>query len=573
MLDIGVARVRVPIGQECVALRALRRERGVAFAELDYAVQVTDAVVPNDPGWPEQWGPAKIEAPSAWDITTGTSDVVVAVLDTGAKLNHEDLTDNLWTNPGEIPDNGIDDDVNGKVDDFWGWHFFHEWAWDGTQYTYLAGEDNRVDDHNGHGTHATGIAGAALNNRVGIAGMAGGSRLMVVKVLDQYGNGWYSDLAQGIAYAVDNGADVINLSVGGRFPSDTLKHAVNYARDHGVLIVAAAGNVDPQDDYNAVLYPAAYENVLAVAATNQGDARAGFSNHGPEVDVGAPGQDIYSTWYISEYLFESGTSMAAPHVSGLAALLWSTRPDLTVARVTEIITSTAADVNGDTYPSWDEYLGWGRIGAGRAVSAATRSGDLQLTASDYSLPVGGAAAITATFPVTAGEATPITFSASGGVVDPEVMVAMEGKATTTLMAGTLARPAVITATTETTATLTGVLSLRLLPAPAVTGTLTASVERCIPGQSVSLILRAADRFGNHPLDGTTIDWSADGGEVSPLRSDFYRGEGLAGFTPSGIRDTATITASWSGGMVMTTTVDVVPFVHYFYLPTIYNHTE
>jgi hypothetical protein len=396
---------------------------------------------------------------------------------------------------------------------------------------------------------------------------------MVVKVLDQYGNGWYSDLAQGIAYAVDNGADVINLSVGGRFPSDTLKHAVSYARDHGVLIVAAAGNVDPQDDYSAVLYPAAYDDVLAVAATDQGDVHAGFSNHGPEVGVAAPGQDIYSTWYVSDYLFKSGTSMAAPHVSGLAALVWSARPDLTVARVTDVITSTAADVNGDTHPGWDEYLGWGRIDAGRAASVATRSGDLQLTASDYSLPVGGAAAITATFPVTVGEATPITFSASGGVVDPEVMVAMEGKATTTLMAGTLARPAVVTATTETTETLTGVLYLRLLPGPAITGTLTVSVEQCMPGQSVSLILQAADRLGNHPLDGTVIDWSADGGDVSPLRSGFYGGEGLAGFTPNGIRDTATITATWSEGMVMTTTVDVVPFARYFYLPTIYHHTE
>jgi subtilisin family serine protease len=187
---------------------------------------------------------------------------------------------------------------------------------------------------------------------------------MAVKVLDQYATGWYSDIAQGIVYAADNGAHIINISAGGAAPSRALQDAVDYARARGALVVAAAGN-----DGGDVLYPAACEHVLTVAATDQNDARASFSNHGPQVDVAAPGVDIYSTWpWVGGYFTQSGTSMAAPHVAGLAALVWSAHPHLAVERVTRIITTTAADVNGGTFPGWDEHVGWGRIEAGRALS-------------------------------------------------------------------------------------------------------------------------------------------------------------------------------------------------------------
>lgn len=366
---IGISALRVPTGQECAALETLRHDPRVAFAELDYAVHATDVITPNDPGWPSQWGPARIQAPVAWGIVTGTADVVIAILDSGVKRSHQDLADNLWTNPGETPGNGIDDDGNGKTDDVWGWHFYHEWAWDGERYTYLPKEDDDVSDDYGHGTHVSGIAAARINNGVGIAGIAGGSRLMTVKVLDQHGNGWYSDVALGIVYAVDNGARIVNLSLGGA-PTNTvvLQEAVNYAHAHGTLVVAATGN-----DGGDVLYPAACEHVIAIAAVNQNDRRPAFSNHGPRVDVAAPGVDIYSTWYTYDYFVKSGTSMAAPHVSGLAALIWSARPDLTTSQVTWVITSTTADVNGSVaFPGWDEYLGWGRIEAGRALSATMR---------------------------------------------------------------------------------------------------------------------------------------------------------------------------------------------------------
>ena len=428
--QIGVQALRVPAGEECTLLETLRRDPRVAYAELDYAVRATDAITPNDPDWPLQWGPAKIEAPAAWSIVTGTPDVVIAVLDTGVYLDHEDLASKLWTNPGEVPDNWVDDDGNGKVDDVHGWHFYHSW----TGSTYLPAEDGDVRDDNGHGTHVSGIAAAATNNGVGIAGLAWGARIMPVKVLNQYGDGFYSDLAAGIVYAADNGARVINMSLGGVEPSQTLCAAVDYARRHGVLVVSATGN----DGAPWVRYPAACPGVLAVAATDSNDQRAQadgryFSNYGPQVDLAAPGQDIYSTWchqniYLKlcdgdYYLAKSGTSMAAPHVSGVAALIWSRWLALTADVVALQITRTTVDVGS---PGWDEYTGWGRLDAATAVTTLTVPADLwiQLSAPTrinsgqtitYSLVYGNGGGeaqdvwITATLPVSLSVAGPFTY--------------------------------------------------------------------------------------------------------------------------------------------------------------------
>jgi len=422
--SLGVWSLRVPAGQECDALETLRRDPRVAFAELDYVAHATDIVVPNDPGWINQWAPAKIGASTAWSIVTGTSDVVIAVLDTGVQLEHEDLAANLWTNPREIPGNWIDDDGNGKIDDVHGWNFFHSFSGSG----YIPDENADVRDDNGHGTHVAGIAAAVTNNGVGVAGIAGGARIMPVKVLDQFGSGFYSDIAAGIMYAAENGARVINLSVGGAEDSQTLRAAIDYARDRGALVIAAAGNTG-----GPVYYPAAYEPVLAVAATDSNDQRASFSNHGPQIDVAAPGQDIYSTWchqniYLklcqgSYYFTKSGTSMAAPHVSGVAALVWSHWPALTADAVAMQITQTVVDVDS---PDWDEYTGWGRLDAGAAVATLTAPADLwiHITAPAFvgagqAVPLalvygngGGLAAsdvwITATLPASLTASTPLT---------------------------------------------------------------------------------------------------------------------------------------------------------------------
>jgi uncharacterized repeat protein (TIGR01451 family) len=358
-LDVAV--VQVPIGQERSALEALRRDPRVAFAELNYAAHATEAIIPNDPGWVRQWGPQKINAPEAWMMTQGSPDVVLAVLDSGVTLSHPELTSQLWFNPGEVPSNGLDDDDNGKVDDLWGWHFYH--VWNGQ--VYVPRDDDLVADDYGHGTHVAGIAGAEMNNGQGIAGMAAASRLMIVKVLDQYGVGWYSDIAQGIVYAVDNGASILNLSLGGTQPSEILQAAVDYAHSRGVLVVAAAGN-----DGTSVLYPAACEHALAVAATDMYDQHPSFSNHGPQVDAAAPGVDIYSTWpWRDGYWTQYGTSMAAPNVSGLAALIRSRRYTLDQEEVTHVITRAALDVET---PGWDPYTGWGRIDAQAAMLYAER---------------------------------------------------------------------------------------------------------------------------------------------------------------------------------------------------------
>ncbi|MBN1889483.1 MAG: S8 family serine peptidase [Thermoflexales bacterium] len=397
--------LRVPPGQECAALEAMRRDERLIFAELDYAAHSADLpnspqsvstparessrykrdllptprkasllpakrpyspqsvptsyslFLPNDPGWPQQWAPARIEAPAAWSIVTGSAEVVIAVLDSGIDLDHEDLAGQMWTNPGEIPANGLDDEGNSKADDVHGWHFFHRY-YDGS---YTPAEDAKLVDDYGHGTHVAGIAAAATDNGLGVAGIAGGARVMVVKVLDQFGNGWYSDIIAGIVYAADNGARVVNLSLGGSEDSQALRAAVDYARSRGVLVMAASGNTG-----GAVLYPAAYEPVLAVAATDATDERASFSNQGPQVDLAAPGTDIYSTWYLGNYFTKSGTSMATPHVAGTAALVWSRRPDLAVSQVISQLLETADDAGT---AGVDAATGHGRVNAYRAVAA------------------------------------------------------------------------------------------------------------------------------------------------------------------------------------------------------------
>ncbi len=359
---LGVWLLQTLPGEETATVCELRRRPDVIFAELNYGLQAV-GVFPNDPGWSQQWGMQKIAVETAWQTTQGMSEVIVAVVDSGVQLTHPDLQGGLWRNAAEVPDNGLDDDVNGKVDDVWGWHFYQHW--DGQAFVPM--EDNAVADDYGHGTHVAGIVGARTGNQVGVAGVAGGATVMVVKVLNQYGDGRASDVMEGMVYAVDNGARIIVLSLGTSQRSEFLQTAVAYARQHGVLVVAAAGNTG-----GAVLYPAACEYALAVAATDSQDARASFSNHGPEVDLAAPGVGIYSTWYRGNYFTKSGTSMAAPHVAGAAALIWSAYPQLSAAQVMYALTSTAQDVNGGTLllPGWDEYLGWGRLDAGRAMRAA-----------------------------------------------------------------------------------------------------------------------------------------------------------------------------------------------------------
>jgi len=340
----GWVRVTVTDAQD-QAIATLRDNPAVQVVEEDHPVRL--ALTPNDSYWDLQWGPEIVLAPAAWNMSTGSPDVIVAVLDTGIDLDHSDLVGQLWVNPGEIPENGLDDDENDYVDDVHGWNV-------------LGDGSNVIDDDHGHGTHVSGIIAARGDNGQGVAGMAWSSRVMVVKVLDETGNGFYSGLAEGLTYAADNGARIANLSLGGTEPSQLLQDALDYAHAHGTLVVAANGNTN-----SAIQYPAASDNTLAVAASTQQDERAIYSCFGPEADLTAPGSGVFSTCRGGGYCYKSGTSMAAPHVAGLAALVYAQEPTLTPDQVAQLLKETAQDIGN---PGWDPYTGWGRIDAFRALT-------------------------------------------------------------------------------------------------------------------------------------------------------------------------------------------------------------
>jgi subtilisin family serine protease len=230
-------------------------------------------------------------------------------------------------------------------------------------------DDFDADDDNGHGTHVAGIAAAETNNTEGSAGVGWDCMILPVKVMDSEGSGYYSWIIEGIRWATDNGAHVINLSLGGEADATSLEAAIAYAVSKGTVCVASAGN-----DGNSVLYPAAYDNCLAVAATDNTDNRPDWSNPGPEIDVAAPGDAVLScvpTWFFGEdsfpYAFGFGTSMAAPHVAGLAALIKDLKPWLSVSEIMDIIRFTADDVNSAANPGKDDLIGYGRINMEKAL--------------------------------------------------------------------------------------------------------------------------------------------------------------------------------------------------------------
>jgi len=345
-------RLRLPLDADLPAvLAALRANGNVETAEPDYLGHA--AFTPNDPRYAEQWGLTKINAPTAWDTTQGSAAVTIAVLDSGVDLNHPDLAANLWTNPGETPGNGVDDDNNGYVDDVQGWDFVNN--------------DNDPQDDIGHGTHVAGIIAAATNNGTGVAGVCPNCRLMAVKVLDAGGSGTYTNIAAGITYAADKGARVINLSLGGYADSSLLRDAVAYASAYAV-VVAAAGNDNKQDRF----YPAAYDDyVVAVAATDNSDQKAAFSNYGDWVDLSAPGVSIWSTLWDDSYAAWSGSSMAAPFVSGVAGLVRSQNTGWSAGAVRGQLLHTADAIDG-LNPGYAGKLGSGRVNASRALTTTAQ---------------------------------------------------------------------------------------------------------------------------------------------------------------------------------------------------------
>jgi len=350
----GWYRIRLPQGVSPEEAAGSYKELPwVKYAEPNYVVRA--ALVPNDPLYPDRqaWYYDLINAPAGWDIERGAPSIIVGVLDTGIDLDHPDLKDKIWTNAREDPPNGEDDDGNGCIDDVHGCNFL------------LAPPASEPADDHGHGTMVAGIIGARSNNGEGVAGVAWGVTLLPVKVLDSSGSGTSSDVAQGIIYAAKSGARVINLSMARSTPSLALEGAVQEAHDKfGVILVSAAGN----EGHAGVGFPAAYRQVIAVGSFDHGDpnARASFSNWGPEIAVAAPGVDVFSTYVGEGYAQSLGTSFSAAFVSGMVALLLSQDPERSDDAVRQLLRFTSHDLPDGNAPSWD---GWGRIDIGEVLGS------------------------------------------------------------------------------------------------------------------------------------------------------------------------------------------------------------
>ncbi len=347
LAGLGVLLVGVAPGAELTVAARLAADPSVLYAEPDYIYHAAGiATTPNDPYYADyQWNLPHINADDAWNTTTGSTGVIIAVIDTGVDLTHPDLASKIVS----------------------GYDFVHN--------------DSDASDDEGHGTHVASLAAAASNNNEGIAGVSWGAKIMPLKALDSGGSGSTSDIADALRWAADHGADIANLSLGGSSGSSTLQDAINYAYSAGVLLIAASGN-----EYlsgNPTTYPAAYTHVLAVAATNDFDGHASYSNSGSYVDVAAPGGDPSSSydsnpdhWIVGaywrgsgyDYAWLAGTSQATPQVAGLAALLLSVNPSLTNDQVESLIRSTAVDVGT---VGRDDFAGDGRIDVAAAVTAAS----------------------------------------------------------------------------------------------------------------------------------------------------------------------------------------------------------
>jgi len=320
---------------------------GVDAVEREKPAHIS--LVPDDQYYSmDQWGLQKINASKAWDYVTGSKNVTIAVLDTGVDYTHDDLAANMWKDSSGHFGYDFWNDDNDPMDDNINGYQGTQWA--PNLQTY-------------HGTHVAGVAGAVMNNGIGVAGVAQ-VKIMAVKVMNDSGEGTDVTVAQGIRYAVDNGADIITMSLGVDSSTTALRNAIEYAVDHRVVLTAAAGN----EGANGVAYPAAYPEVIAVGAIDRYDDRASFSNYGNMLDIMAPGTGIYSTKPTDSYQYLDGTSTATPFVAGVAALMLSINPGLTPTEIGWTINNTAGRLGGS---GWDSSTGWGLIDALAAVKAVS----------------------------------------------------------------------------------------------------------------------------------------------------------------------------------------------------------
>ena len=351
--------------------------------------------LPNDPGYSNSWSLQRANAPAAWTIGTGTSSTVVAVIDTGFALNHEDLTNSWFRNSGETgttqsggrcwtgtpadkSTNNCDDDGNGYIDDWRGWNFYLQ------DNNPMAGRTNPTGQAVAHGTETAGLAGATGNNGKGITTLSWATKVMPLQVLSDDGPGYTSDVAAAIYYAADNGASVISMSLGGFDYDPWLQDAVAYATSRNIPVIAAAGNCGTGAEAGcesmpagAMMYPALFDHVVAVGASDSSNTRASFSSYGPRLDIMAPGSGslVSPTWTAANdtSLYSGalyGTSYAAPQVASLVALIQSIRPGTSIDDLRALLMATAtrpSNMNGQFYT--DQY-GQGILNAGQALTIA-----------------------------------------------------------------------------------------------------------------------------------------------------------------------------------------------------------
>ncbi|HOC37767.1 MAG TPA: S8 family serine peptidase [Thermodesulfobacteriota bacterium] len=322
---IKVKRIRVPRHLLKKVRTALAKHPHFSFAEYNYIARPT--FVPNDYSYPSQWHLPKISAPAAWDLSTGSPEVPIAIIDSGIDPTHPDLAGKII--PG---------------------------------YNCIS-ENTDTHDVYGHGTSVAGTAAAIVNNVEGVAGVAGDAAIMPLVVVNSSGFASYYDIAQAITYAADSNVQIMNISIGGSGSSSTLQNAVNYAWNKGAVIFASAAN----DATSAPYYPAACQNVVAVSATTSTDTLASFSNFGTWIDIAAPGCSIFTTANGGSYCSKSGTSFSSPIAAGVAALLLAANPFLTNSQIVGIMTQSTDDLGA---PGFDPSFGYGRVNASKAVVAA-----------------------------------------------------------------------------------------------------------------------------------------------------------------------------------------------------------
>lgn len=528
----GLTHVRagVPVDR---AMAALAANPWVEYVEPDYVVRTT-ATTPNDTYYGLQWGlhntgqdirgvlgtaDADIDMPEAWDITTGDQSFVVAVIDTGTQWSHPDLDANIWSNGGEIAGNGVDDDGNGYVDDVRGWDFYNN--------------DNNPDDGDGHGTHTAGTVGAEGNNGTGVVGVNWNCRVMPLRFIGPFG-GSTSDAVAALDYAVAKGVKVSNNSWGGGGYSSAMYNAIANARAAGHVFVAAAGNDGVNTDSSAH-YPSSYnlDNIISVAATDNRDGLAGFSNYGANsVDIGAPGVDIASTYSGNGYVWSSGTSMAAPHVAGVVALVYQQNPGFTYSQVIDKVLSTARPTSALS----GKCVTGGVLNAFAALSGGGGGGGNTAPTVTISSPADSA---------TFAEGSSVTFT--GSAIDAEDGDLSASITWTSNLDGAIGSGASFTTSTLSAGTHTVTASVSDSGNLGATDTVNVIIE-----QSGSIPAAPSNAAASNNGDGTaTITWAdnSDNEQTFEIQREFLHRSGSWRGTTSitvGVNATSYVDSSGSG---------------------------